>query len=212
MTVPIVPVLTLPAPARTMTQAVYAPTADRFASELTAMVPNMNTALNALNADIVIFNALAASTSTAASVAISTVGAIQFNAGTVYPLGGAAVSNVNFLLYRRTSAGSSASDPQADPANWVAAGVQPNVVVDVTTGITLIAGPQYRVTAACTPLLPATAARGDIVMIRKTGAFAVALNPNGHKIQGATGNHDIFAVNVDFYLTYISVALGWEIS
>jgi len=67
-------------------------------------------------------NAATATADASAVAAQAVVNAAMFNGATAYALGQAAISGVNFLTYRRKAAGTSATDPSADPANWAPLG------------------------------------------------------------------------------------------
>lgn len=80
----------------------------QLGDELTPIIPQMNAAIATADASAVAAQAV--------------VNAAMFDAATAYALGQAAISGVNFLTYRRRSAGTSATDPSADPANWAPLG------------------------------------------------------------------------------------------
>ncbi len=79
----------------------------QLGDELTPIIPQMNAAIATADASAVAAQAV--------------VNAAMFDAATAYALGQAAISGVNFLTYRRKAAGTSATDPSADPANWALA-------------------------------------------------------------------------------------------
>jgi hypothetical protein len=120
------------APARTMTPAVFIPTADTFVAAL----PNFGVQENTLATQINViaaqtqanateaFNdaaaALVSANNSAASAitSASTAGAIAWVSGTSYTAGNVVFSTVNFQTYRRSISGAGTTDPSADPTNW----------------------------------------------------------------------------------------------
>lgn len=100
---------------------------DALMTALPAMVTQLNTANTQLNtvagevntnAIAVASNAVAAAASAAA--AANTAGAAAWASATAYALNQCAISQVNFLTYRRKVAGTTATDPANDSTNWVA--------------------------------------------------------------------------------------------
>jgi hypothetical protein len=102
--------------------------ADAFLGELPAHQVAMNSFGSQANALAVEVNANAVSANTnalaaaaAATQAAAVAGAGLFSASHAYAQGEGAISAVNFLTYRRKTAGTSATDPSADSANWALA-------------------------------------------------------------------------------------------
>lgn len=95
--------------------------ADAYHVQLPITVEAMNqqnAENNALNAST---NAAATVASAAATAAQSFAGASLWVASTNYAQGVVAISRLDFLPYRRTVAGTTATDPANDPVNWVIA-------------------------------------------------------------------------------------------
>ena len=85
-------------------------------------------------------------------------GAPAFSAATVYTSGFVVFSTLDKQLYRRNSAGTIATDPSADAANWtrVVIGL---IKVDVpTTSVTALAGNHYLLNNAALTVVTAPAA------------------------------------------------------
>ncbi len=103
-----------------------------FSSKADALVASLDTFVAETNADISIVNANAAiaaagantATTKAAEAAASATsaagaaGAAKWLAATAYTQGQTAWSPINYQTYRRTVAGTTATDPSADSANW----------------------------------------------------------------------------------------------
>jgi hypothetical protein len=122
--------------------------------------------------------------SAAANTATLTANALPFNAATNYTQGQSAISLQNFVVYRRKSAGSSATDPAADAANWQRALAEPFGAVDALsitgdTALTLTARNVLRVSSTMknsSLRLPAanTIVNGNgTYMVKNVGAFAL---------------------------------------
>jgi hypothetical protein len=155
------------------------------------MVTELNVAtaqLNSLEANVTTKEASAAASAAAAQALVS---AVAFNASTAYSQYAAAISTVNLLTYRRKTAGTSATDPSADSANWVNTGLPPVVVVRIGVNTTALAGVNYIVTANGVILtLPITTAPSDLVRHRMgIGVTSYVLAPGaGDKIEGQLAN------------------------
>jgi hypothetical protein len=72
-----------------------------------------------------------------AAAAAALTNALPHNPSTSYTLAQPAISNVNFLAYRRKSAGTSATDPSLDPTNWAATSSSANGGTLITGSVTL---------------------------------------------------------------------------
>lgn len=160
--------------------------------------------------------AYAAGLSAAASAAAASAsaGAALHNPATNYATGTAAVSNVNYLTYRRTatSPGVDATDPANDTSGrWAPAGVSPIVVADVTGSITAQAFGWYRFTAAGDLTLPASPLRGDVVYVTKTGSHAVTVLRNGQPIGGIADDAVLGTPCAWYPLMYLDVTTGWTL-
>ena len=64
----------------------------------------------------------------AVSVAVGAAGAIAWVSGTTYAIGNVRYSPINFLAYRRKTAGAGVIDPSLDTTNWVLAAGQGDVM------------------------------------------------------------------------------------
>lgn len=64
----------------------------------------------------------------AVSVAVGAAGAIAWVSGTTYAVGNVRYSTVNYLAYRRKTAGAGVIDPSLDTTNWVLAAGQGDVL------------------------------------------------------------------------------------
>ena len=154
-----------------------------------------------------------ASATAAAAAATSVASATLFNSGTTYAQGAAAISAVNYLTYRRTTAGSGATDPANDTGGtWVNVGLPPVTVVDVASDTTMVAGMIYRASASCTLTLPASPARGDVVTVVKTGAgYTVTIGRNSHKLRTLAENGTVTTQNRHYTLMYVDSTVGWDV-
>jgi hypothetical protein len=76
-----------------------------------------NNAVDAFNSATAAANSSAAAAASAAASATAS-GATMFNPATTYTQGQPAISGLDFQVYRRKTAGSSATDPKNDPTNW----------------------------------------------------------------------------------------------
>lgn len=105
----------LPTPPTMLDTASFPVRGDEFIGAL----PDFQQDANALAANVA-QNAEAAVAAAAAAVAVAN--APKWLAGAAYAQGAAVYSPIDFQTYRRRSAGSSASDPSQDPANWALVG------------------------------------------------------------------------------------------
>lgn len=148
----------------------------------------------------------------AQAAATSVAGATMFSAATTYTQGQCAISAVNYLTYRRTTAGSGATDPANDTGGtWVNVGLPPVTIVDVSADTTMVAGMVYRASAACTLTLPASPSRGDAVTVVKTGTGVITIGRNSHKIRALSENGSITTPNRYYTLMYVDAATGFDL-
>lgn len=98
--------------------------------------------------------------------------------------------------------------------NW-----QSVITADGSTTTTLVAGRGYIIdttSAAHTVNLPATATKGDTIVIKDyAGTFgtnAVTINRNGNSIQGAANNSELTTNRASVTLVYIDSTKGWLFS
>lgn len=111
------------APARTQTSAVFITNADAFVAALPTMVTQENTWATQANTVAGEINtnaatASAAALSAAASAATAAATGVIWVSGTTYAIGDARWSPINYLTYRRRTAGAGTTDPSLDPTNW----------------------------------------------------------------------------------------------
>lgn len=188
------------------------PAFDTLADALLGALPNnvveQNTFRTQANALATQANIDAQSAATSAALAQAIFGATMFNAGTAYAQGQGAVSAVNFQVYRRKTAGSSATDPSADTVNWAPA-VARRTTLDISTAVTLAEGVIYRATGACSPLMPAAPVNGMVISIMKSGAFLVTCMRNGSNMNGIADDRFLGTQNQIYTWMYIDVTTGW---
>jgi hypothetical protein len=158
----------------------------------------VNTQAATVAANLASATAQAAAAAASAAAAQALVNAVAFNGATAYAQYQAAISTVNLLTYRRKTAGTSATDPSADAANWVNTGLPPVVVVRTAVNTTMLPGVRYVITAGgITMTLQAAPAGQDLYHYRtapSVGGTPWTLAPGGaNKIEGSTAN---FSVNV----------------
>ena len=157
-------------------------------------------------------NALAAAASAAAASAAAS--AALHNPATNYATGTVAISNVNYLPYRRTSTspGVDATDPANDTTGrWAPAAVSPIVVADVSGAIAAEAFSWYRFTAAGDLTLPAAPLRGDVVYVSKTASHTVTVLRNGKPIGGRADDGVLGTTGAWYALMYLDVTTGWTL-
>jgi len=113
------PITTLPTAPSRADPTNFSDRADAF---LTAL-PTFGTEANALQADVnskqSIASAAASSATASASSAASTANCSIWISGTTYAIGDNRFSPINFLTYRRKTAGVSTIDPSLDATNWM---------------------------------------------------------------------------------------------
>ncbi len=156
------------------------------ATQFAAAAQNVyNNAVDAYN------NAQSAAASAAGAAAYA--GAVAFNAATNYAQYGLAISTVTLLVYRRKTAGISATDPSADSANWVPASLIPVVTVRTAVDFTALPNVLYIITAnGVNMTLPAATTPADLVYYRLgVGVSRMTLKGNGRKIEGQAIGVDI---------------------
>lgn len=212
MSVTAPPTLTAPPTAPTTDRATFSARAFAMVAWFATMVSEMTSALSNVynNASEAYSSGMSAAASQAAATAVA--GAALFNSGATYAAGQAAVSAVNYLTYRRTTAGSGATDPANDTGGtWVNVGLPPVTIVDVSADTTMVAGMVYRASAACTLTLPASPSRGDAVTIVKTAGSVITVGRNSHKIRGQSADGSITTPNRYYTLMYVDAATGFDL-
>lgn len=160
------------------------------------------------NAQVSQESALVATSAAAAAAAAGA--AALWSVATAYTQGQAAVSAVDYLTYRATTAITGGVDPALDTGGtWVNVGAPPVTIVDVAADATLTKNIIYRATTACSLTLPASPSRGDIITVTKTGTHAVTLLRNGSYIASATADGELDSQDVWYSLIYIDGTAGW---
>lgn len=108
-------------PSRSASPNTFSGDMDTFLSEMPSRVAQQNVA-GAWMEDTA--NAISAE----AAVAIGAAGAIAWVSGTTYAIGNMRYSPINFLAYRRKTAGAGTTDPSLDTTNWALAVGQGDVL------------------------------------------------------------------------------------
>jgi len=213
MSVTAPPTLTAPPTAPTTDRATFSARAFAMVAWFATMVSEMTSALSNVynNASEAYSSGMSAAASQAAATAVA--GAALFNSGATYAAGQAAVSAVNYLTYRRTTAGSGATDPANDTGGtWVNVGLPPVTIVDVSADTTMVAGMIYRASASCTLTLPASPARGDAVTVCKTAVgITLTIGRNSHKIRTLAENGSVTTKDRYYTLCYVDATVGWDV-
>lgn len=212
MSVTAPPTLTAPPTAPTTDRATFSARAFAMVAWFATMVSEMTSALSNVYNNASEAFASSQSAAASASAAQAVAGAQLHNPATNYTQGQAAVSGLNWLTYRRKTAGSSATDPRDDPTNWALASKTPTVAEDVSVNTVTVAGQIYRATASCTLTLPASPTRGDTVTVMKTSsAYTVTVARNGHKIRGVADNASVSTANRYYTLMYFDTSVGFDL-
>ena len=123
MTVPAVPAYSGTVPNKnTQTPRDFSNSADLFLPWLATTFPNaiaaFATQVNIVGAQCDADAVTAAASTAMLNAAIATVGATKWVSGTTYAIGDVRWSPIDYLAYRRKTAGAGTSDPSADAANW----------------------------------------------------------------------------------------------
>ena len=125
MTVPAVPAYSGTVPNKnTQTPRDFSNSADLFLPWLATTFPNaiaaFATQVNIVGSQCDADAVTAAASTAMLNAAIATVGATKWVSGTTYAIGDVRWSPIDYLAYRRKTAGAGTSDPSADAANWAA--------------------------------------------------------------------------------------------
>lgn len=174
MTVP--QITALPTPPSRQDTLNFATRADAFLGQLPTFGTEANTLASAVNdyANAASTSATSAAASEAGAVAAS--GVSIWISGTTYSIGQVRFSPINFLSYRRKTAGAGTTDPSADSTNWaLAAGTG-----DVTT-----TGTQ---TLSNKTLTAPVLNQANIVLPLVTGMTETAVSIPASNIDLAAGN------------------------
>jgi hypothetical protein len=104
-------------PSRSASPTTFSDDMDTYLSEATSRVVEQNAAVTWMNDTA---NTIAGQ----AAVASGAVGAVAWVSGTTYAIGNVRYSPINFLAYRRKTAGAGVTDPSLDATNWALAAGQ----------------------------------------------------------------------------------------
>lgn len=110
--------------------------ADAFLGALPTFQAEANALQTDVNAKQVAAALSATNASTSATDANNTANTSIWVSGTTYAIGVNRFSPINFLTYRRKTAGAGTTDPSLDPTNWQLLTGQGNVTLDGTQTIT----------------------------------------------------------------------------
>lgn len=147
--------------------------------------------------------------SVAAAQAVA--GALPFNPATYYAQYAVAISPGNRQNYRRNTAGSSATDPKDDPANWTPLLLlQLLPMVSIATDTVGTASIHYIFTASCKLTLPASPSVGDVIGFENgSGVKTCTIDPNGNKIRGDASVMRINSKSAAETLVFSGTTFGW---
>ena len=133
--------LPTPAPARTQTQTAFDTAYAAHIAALPTFISEFNTDATTVNANSTSAAASAATATTQATNAAASAtassaasGVTIWVSGTTYAVGNVRFSPIDFLSYRRKTAGAGTTDPSADATNW--AKLLLSAGIDSTTSIT----------------------------------------------------------------------------
>jgi hypothetical protein len=117
----------LPTPPSRDDPANFKTRADAFLTALPTFATQTNAVASEVNANALSADADAATATTKAAEALASAAAAAAStgvsiwvSGTTYAIGDQRFSPVNFVTYRRKTAGAGTTDPSIDTANWVA--------------------------------------------------------------------------------------------
>jgi len=223
------PIDALPTAPSTSSPSTFAALADAFVAALATLRSQINTiATQTYNNAVDAYNNAVASSSSASSSAVSAAAsaasalsasqtATAWVSGTTYAIGDTRWSPVNFLTYRRKTAGAGTTDPSLDSTNWASLGGGVLWTTKTTT-YTAVAGDSLMcntTSAAFTVTLPASPAANDLVRIADyAGTFAtnnLTIGRNALNIMGLAEDMVISTNNVSLTLQYIDVTRGWQL-
>ena len=167
---------------------------------------------NALDAQGSATTAAASQVAAAASAAsaAATAGVTVWVTGTTYAIGNNVYSPINFLTYRRKTAGAGSTDPSADPTNWalLLTGALPITPINSNTAASV--GNTYLIYGTGTLTLPASSAVGSQVgVIVLAGVTGAIVDPNGGKIRNVSGAMSVDSTPFSSILTNSGAAYGW---
>jgi len=160
-------------------------------------------------------SAAAASASAAAASASTTI----WVSGTTYAIGNVRFSPINFLTYRRKTAGAGTTDPSADGTNWQLITAY-SIWIRKTTTYSVNSGESIKADTsggAWSMTFPASPGDGDqIEILDIAGTFGTSgknltLLSNGKKIMGFTNS---WVLNTPYFhqvFTYDSTLGDWRI-
>lgn len=125
------PITPLPTPVPTRDDpANFAARGDAFLAALPTFATEMNAEAAAVNANAVSAATSAATATAAEQAATAAAGASIWVSGTTYAVGNVRFDPVNFLSYRRTTAGAGTTRPGLDATNWTQVAGTGNVTLN----------------------------------------------------------------------------------
>lgn len=208
----------LPTPPSRSDPTNFATEADAFLGAL----PLFQTEANDLQIDVNAKQVLAAASQTAANTsevnaaaselaAANSAGATIWVSGTTYAIGNVRFSPINYLTYRRKTAGAGTTDPSQDSTNWqlLTAGLNKPFVISTST--TAITSAVYVITAALTLTLPLNPVAGDTVFFSNwapAGAL-VTIGRNAQNIMQLAEDMIVDLTKREQQLLYVDATRGW---
>jgi hypothetical protein len=111
-------ITTLPTPPSRSDPANFASRADAFLGALPTFGDQANLVAAEVNADAAAANTSKIQAEAAAAAALAVSNTQVWVSGTTYTIGVVRYSPINFLTYRRKTAGAGTTDPSADATNW----------------------------------------------------------------------------------------------
>lgn len=155
----------------------------------------------------------AEASASAAQAAAASVGAALWVSGTTYAIGDVRRSPINYLPYRRLTAGAGTTDPSADATNWaLAAAIGPTLQEVTGTSATASVNGHYFLTnaSATTLTLPSSPAAGAIVWVTIANNRADnVIARNGSNIMGLAENMTVDVRYATICLRYLNASKGW---
>lgn len=112
------PISALPTPPSRQDPANFNDRADTFLAALPLFQSEANTLQTDVNAKQVQANTSAVNAAASELAAANTAGATIWVSGTTYAIGANRFSPINYLTYRRKTAGAGTTDPSLDATNW----------------------------------------------------------------------------------------------
>ena len=181
-----------------------------FVSDANALQVDVNAVAAIVSQDSIAAQNAAIAAAQSVSDAAAASGATKWASGS-YAQGAVVWSPISGLNYRRKTAGSGATDPSSDSANWwlmSAPAVLP--IVSISTNTAAVPGLHYLITASLTLTLPAGPQVGAAVQFTDmSGSRTCIINPNGRLIRGVSGNMILNSAGAAALLVDSGAAKGW---